>query len=172
MPRRTLTVRNIPDDQLKRLRARAESNHRSLNGELLVILADASLPEPRPPAALPLVREATLREYTAAPKAPKRERALADTVDRKALAAICRRYGIRWLALFGSHASGTARADSDVDVIVDFEPGKTPGFGIVRVADALRTTFGGRRVDLVTRNGLSPRMREQVLAGAVPLYGA
>lgn len=169
MPRRTLTVRDIPDDQLKRLRARAESNHRSLNGELLVILADASLAEARPPAALPLVREATLREYTAA---PKRERALTDTVDRKALAAICRRYGIRWLALFGSHASGTARADSDVDVIVDFEPGKTPGFGIVRVADALRATFGGRRVDLVTRNGLSPRLREQVLAGAVPLYGA
>ena len=108
MPRRTLTVRDIPDDQLKRLRKRAESNHRSLNGELLVILADASLAEARPPAALPLFREAILRESTAT---PKRERALADTVDRKALAAICQRYGVRWLALFGSHASGTGRVD-------------------------------------------------------------
>ena len=169
MPRRTLTVREIPDDQLKRLRARAESNHRSLNGELLVILADASLAEFRPPPASPLVRESTARQYGAA---PMRERLLADTVDRKALATICGRYSIRWLALFGSQASGTARADSDVDVIVDFEPGKTPGFGIVRVADALRAAFGGRRVDLVTRNGLSPRMRERVLAGAAPLYGA
>jgi hypothetical protein len=85
---------------------------------------------------------------------------------------VCRRHHIRWLAVFGSHARGDARPESDVDVVVDFEPGMTPGLGIVRVAEALRSVFGGRRVDLVTHRGLSPRLRGRVLATALVLYGA
>ncbi|MDH3498438.1 MAG: nucleotidyltransferase family protein [Gemmatimonadota bacterium] len=88
------------------------------------------------------------------------------------LAAVCRRHHIRWLAMFGSAARGEARPESDVDLVVEFEPGMTPGFGIVRVAEALRPAFGGRPVDLVTRRGLSPRLRERILADAVPLHGA
>jgi predicted nucleotidyltransferase len=74
--------------------------------------------------------------------------------------------------VFGSHARRDARPDSDVDVVVDFAPGATPGLGIVRVADALRPVLGGRRVDLVTRRGLAPRLREQILSGARTLYVA
>jgi predicted nucleotidyltransferase len=42
----------------------------------------------------------------------------------------------------------------------------------MRVADALRPVLGGRRVDLVTRRGLAPRLREQILAGARTLHAA
>jgi uncharacterized protein len=97
---------------------------------------------------------------------------LLDVIDRDALAAVCRRYHIGWLAIFGSHARGDASASSDVDVVVEFEPGRTPGLGIIRVADALRRVLGGRRVDLVTRRGLAPRLRDRVLAEARELYAA
>jgi len=85
---------------------------------------------------------------------------------------VCREYHIRSLAVFGSQVSGAVHADSDVDVLVEFAPGMTPGLGFVSVADALRPVFGGRRVDLVTRRGLAPRVRDHILRTAVPLYGA
>jgi hypothetical protein len=93
-------------------------------------------------------------------------------MDRNALARVCRRHHIRSLALFGSQARGDAGPGSDVDVVVEFEPGMTPGLALQTVAEALRPVLGGGQVDLVTRRGLSPRMLEQVLATAVPLYGA
>ncbi len=168
MASRTLTVRGVSDAVLERLRARAASNRRSLNGELLSILDDAALGDGPREAGL-MVREPAAPPYLAASELPV---PLVSTLDHDALAAACRRHHIIWLALFGSQARGTARPDSDVDVIADFEPGKTPGFGIVRVAEALGNVFGGRRVDLVTRRGLSPRVREHVLASARPLYAA
>jgi hypothetical protein len=168
MRKRTVTIRGVPIATLKALQARGAANHRSLNGELLVVLEGAvggpSGPQTR-------VREAAAEPY-AGSSSPEPALALADIVDTKALAAVCRRHHIRWLAVFGSQAGGEARPDSDVDVVVDFDPGMTPGLGIVRVAEALRPAFGGRRVDLITRRGLSPRLRERVLAAARPLYGA
>lgn len=157
MRARTVTIRDLPSATLEALRARARANHRSLNGELLSII-ESAVSEPRPSAPA-RVRDATTRPYRPA-------------VDRDVLAAVCRRHHIRWLAMFGSAARGEARPESDVDLVVEFEPGMTPGFGIVRVAEALRPAFGGRPVDLVTRRGLSPRLRERILADAVPLHGA
>jgi uncharacterized protein len=110
--------------------------------------------------------------YDAAAAVEPAGTSLLDGIDRDALAAVCRRYHICWLAVFGSHARGDARANSDVDVVVEFEPGRTPGLGIVRVADALRPMLGGRRVDLVTRRGLAPRLRDRILAEARELYAA
>lgn len=169
MPKRTLTVRGVPDAQLKRLRARAAANHRSLNGELLAVLERAAQ-EADPPAPAP----SRVREPVVPPSTGRRDQApsFMETVDREALAAVCRRYHIQWLALFGSHAGGNVRSDSDVDVLVDFAPGRTPGFGIVRVAEALRPVLGGRRVDLVTRRGLPRGLLEQVMASVRPLYAA
>ena len=166
MRHRTVTIRGIADTTLRRLRARAEANRRSLNGELLVILERTITDQGNSPPAL--VREAAAQP---AARQPRPATSLADTVDRDALATVCRRHHIRSLALFGSHARGEARPDSDVDVVVEFEPGMTPGLGIVTVAEALRSVLGGRRVDLVTRRGLAPRLRERVLATAQPLYG-
>ena len=47
------------------------------------------------------------------------------TIDEPTLARICRRHGIRRLSLFGSQLKGSARPDSDVDLLVEFEPGRT-----------------------------------------------
>lgn len=167
MPTRTLTVRGVPDASLKRLRARAAANRRSLNGELLEILDAAAAEPPRPSNAAPLVREPATEPHQVLGSAHAQPVA---SIDREALAAVCRRHHIRWLAVFGSHAHGSARPDSDVDVVVEFAPGHTPGFGMVRVAEALRPIFGGRRVDLVTRRGLSPRLREAILNSARTLH--
>lgn len=164
---RTLTLRGVPDDTLERLRARAAANHRSLNGELLAILDAATAKTPELSALPSVVREPAPPSYAAtaarhpAPNLP---------VDQEALAAVCRVHRITWLAAFGSYARGEAGPDSDVDLVVDFEPGHTPGFGIVRVAESLRPVFQGRRVDLVTRRGLAPGLREQILNSAMTLY--
>ncbi len=67
------------------------------------------------------------------------------------LAEFCRKWGIRELALFGSVLREDFRSDSDVDVLVDFKPGRTPGlFAAARMADELEKIFG-REVDLLTR---------------------
>lgn len=55
--------------------------------------------------------------------------------------------------------------------MVEFEAGHTPGFGIIAVEEALSPAFGDRRVDLVTRRGLRPALRTQILADAVTLHG-
>jgi uncharacterized protein len=160
-----LTIRGLSDATLEVLRARAAASRRSLNGEVLSILDDAVAASP--PSGTAVVREPAAHACGTAATS-----SLIEQVDRTALAAVCRRHRITWLAVFGSYARGDARAGSDVDVLVDFEEGATPGFGIVRVAEALAGVFGGRRVDLVTRRGLAPRLRERVLAEARELYAA
>ncbi len=92
-------------------------------------------------------------------------------VDREALAALCQRHGIRRLALFGSAARGEIRPDSDVDLLVEFEPGRPVGLRFVTVADELAELLG-RPVDLNTAGFLSPHFRDRVLEEAVPLYEA
>lgn len=179
MPKRTLTVRGVSDATLERLRDRARISRRSLNAEILTILEDATADAPVPRGGARSVTAqsspaggAAVREVAAAPYHAGDSHALLDTVDAAMLADVCRRHHITRLAVFGSHARGEARPDSDVDVLVEFAPGRTPGFGIVRVADALRPVFGDRRVDLVTRRGLPARMRERVLREARELYAA
>ncbi|MGH7294765.1 MAG: nucleotidyltransferase family protein [Polyangiaceae bacterium] len=92
--------------------------------------------------------------------------------DPAALAALCRRHGVRSLALFGSVLRDDFRAESDVDVLVEFESGRTPGLDFIALQEALAGLFGGRRVDLVTRKSLHPRIRERVLASAAIAYAA
>jgi hypothetical protein len=69
-------------------------------------------------------------------------------VDAGRLAALCERWGVARLQLFGSFARGEARPDSDVDLMVTFLPGRTPGFAYVRLIDELSAELG-RDVDLV-----------------------
>lgn len=168
MPTRTLTIRGVPDPVLRALRKSAAANRRSLNGEILALLERAAV-EARAPAGRS-VREAAA-PYVAAAR-DGRAAPLLEAVDRHQLAAVCRRHHIRWLAAFGSRATGGWTPGSDVDVVVDFEPGMTPGFGIVAVAEALQPVLGGARVDLVTLNGLRSPFRERVLGEAVVLHGA
>jgi len=84
--------------------------------------------------------------------------------DSDRLAAICREHGVSRLRVFGSAARGEEHAGSDVDLIADFSVPKG-FFGVMDLEDALSTLFG-RPVDLLTEGGLSPYMREDVLASA------
>ena len=82
------------------------------------------------------------------------------------LADFCRRNHIRVLSLFGSILREDFRPDSDVDVLVEFEPGHTPGLALIRMEDELSALLGGRKVDLVLRDALLPRLRERILKSA------
>jgi hypothetical protein len=87
------------------------------------------------------------------------------------LAAICRRYAVRRLSAFGSVLRDDFGTESDIDLLVEFEPGRTPGFGFFRLQEELTGLFG-RRVDLNTRASLSPYFRDRVLFEARALYVA
>ena len=82
------------------------------------------------------------------------------------------REAIRSVALFGSHVRGTARDDSDIDVLIDFDPQATIGlFEFIEIQDQLSEALG-RRVDLLTPQALSKYFREEVLQEAEPVYEA
>jgi predicted nucleotidyltransferase len=91
-------------------------------------------------------------------------------VDR--IADICKRYGVRELAVFGSAAPGGLRPESDVDILVDFEPDAR--IGLVKFASLSEELecLVGRKVDLVTKTGLKPRVRSTVLGEARLVYSA
>jgi predicted nucleotidyltransferase len=93
--------------------------------------------------------------------------------DREALASLCRRHGIRRLALFGSTLRGTSGPASDVDLLVDFEPGATPGLiALAAIEHELSALLGGRRVDLRTAGELSVYFRAEVEREAQVQYAA
>jgi predicted nucleotidyltransferase len=83
----------------------------------------------------------------------------------------CRRHHIRKLALFGSVLRDDFRPDSDVDVLVEFEPGRTPGLAFFGMEIELSEILG-RKVDLNTAGFLSKYFRDRVLAEAEVQYVA
>lgn len=87
-------------------------------------------------------------------------------LDRERIAAFCRQHGIRKLSLFGSVLRDDFRPDSDVDVLVEFEP-ELPItlFDVVRMEHAL-SELVGRQVDLRTPQDLSRYFRDEVIAEA------
>lgn len=87
------------------------------------------------------------------------------------LAELCKQYHVQRLSLFGSRLKGTAKPDSDIDILVEFEPGKTPGLAFFRLEDELSKLFGGE-VELSTPNFLSTFFRDEVVKTARPLYDA
>ncbi len=91
-------------------------------------------------------------------------------VPKEQIADFCRRHHIRRLALFGSVLRDDFRPDSDVDVLVEFEPGHSVGLlGIVRIQRELSGVLG-RNVDLRTPAELSPYFREEVQRSSVVEY--
>ncbi len=88
------------------------------------------------------------------------------------LAPICQRHGIRRLSLFGSRLAGSARPDSDVDLLVEFEPGRVPGLlGMGQIEIELAALLG-HKVDLRTAADLSPLFRDEVLRQAQAAYAS
>src|SRR5687768_7433756 len=88
--------------------------------------------------------------------------------DHEALAQLCRRHRIRRLSLFGSVGKGTARPDSDVDLLVEIEPDAKPGLiGLAGIEAELSALLGGAPVDLRTAQDLSRRFRSEVVQPAL-----
>jgi uncharacterized protein len=90
-------------------------------------------------------------------------------IDAARIADFCRRHHMERLSLFGSVLREDFGPESDVDVLVEFEPGQTPGWDFFGMQDEL-TAIIGRRVDLNTPNFLSRYFRDEVVAGALPIY--
>jgi len=92
-------------------------------------------------------------------------------IDSEALARFCRRYRISKLALFGSVLREDFRSQSDVDVLVEFEPGHAPGFfRLYDIEEEMSALFGGRKVDLRTPEDLSRYFRDEVIRQAEVHY--
>lgn len=92
-------------------------------------------------------------------------------LPKRQLADFCRRHGIRRLALFGSALRGDFSHQSDIDVLVEFEPGTRVGLSFFAMQDELSGMLG-RRVDLNTPGFLGRHMRQRVLAEAREIYVA
>ena len=91
------------------------------------------------------------------------------TLNKSQIADFCRRHHIRRLALFGSVLRDDFRPDSDVDVLVEFEPGHTPGLAFFSIEAELSNMLG-RKVDLNTPQFLSRYFRDEVQAEAEVQY--
>jgi len=93
------------------------------------------------------------------------------TIPKDQIASFCRERGIRRLSIFGSALGPDFKEDSDIDVLVEFEPGHIPGlFGIARYERELSAILGGRKVDLRTPEDLSRYFRQSVLDEAEVQY--
>src|SRR5574341_1336735 len=93
-------------------------------------------------------------------------------IPSKKIAELCQRYHIHRLAFFGSVLRDDFGPNSDVDVLVEFEEGHTPGLAFIDIQDELSKLLGGREVDLVTPKFLNRRIRAKVMKEATVAYAA
>jgi len=114
----------------------------------------------------------TLHSPSAAYAALKRDGEL--IVERSRLAELCRKYGVRKLSLFGSAARGDMTPESDIDLMVEFEPdSKTSLFDLPAMQEELSALFGNRRVDIATPEILeNPFRRRAITPDLKTLYAA
>ena len=107
-------------------------------------------------------------EYTVEPSGRLPE------LDKRKLAAICRKYGVKKMSLFGSAARNELRPDSDVDLLVEFKPSsKTTLFDYTRMQDDLSPLFGNRPIQIASPGILkNPYRRRTILPDLRTLYGA
>jgi len=91
-------------------------------------------------------------------------------IPTEKLAEFCRQNHILKLSFFGSVLRDDFGPESDVDVLVEFEPGHTPGYDLITMQDELSALLGGREVDLLTPKFLNSRIRDRVLREAEPQY--
>jgi predicted nucleotidyltransferase len=92
-------------------------------------------------------------------------------LNSNAVALVCQRHGIRRLSLFGSHLRGTAQADSDVDLLVEFYPTARPTlFDMAQIEIELSEVLDGRKIDLRTAADLSRYFRDEVVMTAEVWY--
>ncbi len=92
-------------------------------------------------------------------------------IPQERIEAFCRAHGIRRLALFGSVLRDDFRPSSDIDVLIEFQPGVRFGLAFIRLQDELSLILG-RKVDLNTPGSISRYFRDEVLNEAEDLYVA
>lgn len=94
-------------------------------------------------------------------------------LDEATVARFCEAHHIRKLALFGSQLKGTARPDSDIDLLVEFVPGARPTLlDLAQIEIELSQALGGRKVDVRTPEDLSRFFRDEVVCTAQVQYVA
>lgn len=97
--------------------------------------------------------------------------------DQEKLRGICARHKVKELSLFGSAVTGELRPDSDIDLLVEFAPDARPSlFDMVGLREELMAVFGGREVDLVSKDALlkshNPIRIKSILEKTEMLYAA
>lgn len=93
-------------------------------------------------------------------------------ISTENLDSFCQRYQVRRLSLFGSVLRDDFRSDSDIDVLVQFEPDARVGFMTLGKMQRELAEIFKRPVDLIPQDGLKPVIREEVLASAQEVYAA
>lgn len=94
-------------------------------------------------------------------------------VPREEIREFCRRHHIVRLSLFGSVLTPDFGLESDIDVLVEFEPSRSPGLlRLAELENELSALFGGRKVDLRTPQDLSRYFRDEIIASAEVQYAA
>ena len=93
-------------------------------------------------------------------------------IDEAVLVQFCEKHHIRRLALFGSQLSGTAGPDSDIDLLVEFDPAHIPGLMGIASMEIELTEHLGKKVDLRTAADLSRYFRDEVVQMAQVQYAA
>jgi uncharacterized protein len=112
-----------------------------------------------------------LKDWTLGPTMTAMQEGFAARFSAAELASVCLRYHVRRLSAFGSVLRSDFSPESDIDLIVEFQPDRTPGLAFFRLESELSALFG-RRVDLNTKASLSPYFRDRVLFEARDLYVA
>ncbi|HEY4362746.1 MAG TPA: nucleotidyltransferase family protein [Bryobacteraceae bacterium] len=87
------------------------------------------------------------------------------------IAELCRRYRVQEMAVFGSAARGEMHPDSDIDVMVEFQPDASAGWEFFQLEEDLARLFR-RKVDLGTKGSLKPWVRPSALRDALVIYAA
>jgi uncharacterized protein len=95
-------------------------------------------------------------------------------IPKRAISALCKRYGVRKMSLFGSAARGELRPDSDVDLLVEFKPdSRTSSFDLVDMQAELSSIFGNRKVDVASPRILeNPFRRRTIMRDLKTIYAA
>lgn len=185
----TLTIRSVPEELHEQLKGRAERNRRSLNAETVLLLEQAveTLPDEaelrerlrvlgeQTPVRYPssggtgssrygteTTFEAADQEVTTHGPGPERDAVLRLLHDRRHR---LRALGVRRIGLFGSVLRGESRGDSDVDVLVEFDPARKSFDSFLHLASYLEDLLQ-REVELITTEGLSPYIGPRILQEA------
>ncbi len=118
-------------------------------------------------APLPLTMADKNQTKSAVAPAPGLERL--PGLPRGSLTEFCTRHGIRRLSLFGSYARGEQRPESDLDILVEFQPGHTPDLLAMVAMEMELTQLTGQQVDFRTPQEISRYVRDRVFAEAKPI---